>query len=159
MRYGVDTYRMYDVCTKKLGVCWGLVDKISPACVELRNPGVPAVVVLACRVPAGLVTLGLFTLCGQSLRRVPPPALAGDGPTAVFCHPLCALCRSRSARSFLRVLRCICFRTTGIPLCCSSWAVSSPYLLKTALAALASLCPFDHLSQSLFCLLLQPILT
>jgi hypothetical protein len=35
-------YRMYDVCNKKLGVCWGLVDKISPA-FELRNPGVPAV--------------------------------------------------------------------------------------------------------------------
>ena len=29
--------------TKKLGVCWGLVDKISPA-FELRNSGVPAVV-------------------------------------------------------------------------------------------------------------------
>jgi hypothetical protein len=28
--------------TKKLGVCWGLVDKISPA-FELRNSGVPAV--------------------------------------------------------------------------------------------------------------------
>jgi hypothetical protein len=36
-------YRMYDVCKKKLGVCWGLVDKISPA-FELRNSGVPAVV-------------------------------------------------------------------------------------------------------------------
>jgi hypothetical protein len=35
-------YRMYDVCKKKLGVCWGLVDKISPA-FELRNSGVPAV--------------------------------------------------------------------------------------------------------------------
>jgi hypothetical protein len=35
-------YRMYGVCKKKLGVCWGLVDKISPA-FELRNPGVPAV--------------------------------------------------------------------------------------------------------------------
>jgi hypothetical protein len=32
-------YRMYDVCKKKLGVCWGLVDKISPA-VELKNSGV-----------------------------------------------------------------------------------------------------------------------
>jgi hypothetical protein len=29
-----------------------------------------------------------------------------------------------------------------MPLCCSSWAVSSLYLPKTALAALASLCPF-----------------
>jgi hypothetical protein len=38
---------MCDVCKKtpkKLGVCWGLVDKISPA-FELRNPDVP--------VPAG----------------------------------------------------------------------------------------------------------
>ena len=91
MRYGVDALphacAMY--VTKKLGVCWGLVDKISPA-FELRNSGVPAVVMPACRVPAGLVTLGLFTLCGQSLRRVPPPALAGDGSTVVLCHPLCA---------------------------------------------------------------------
>jgi hypothetical protein len=29
--------------TKRLGVCWGLVDIISPA-FELRNSGVPAVV-------------------------------------------------------------------------------------------------------------------
>jgi hypothetical protein len=37
-------YRMYDICKKKkFGVCWGLVDKISPA-FELRNSGVPAVV-------------------------------------------------------------------------------------------------------------------
>jgi hypothetical protein len=38
-------YRMYDVCRrkKKLGVCWGLFGKISPA-FELRNPDVPAVV-------------------------------------------------------------------------------------------------------------------
>jgi hypothetical protein len=36
-------YRMYDVCKKKLGVYWELVDKISPA-FELRNSGVPAVV-------------------------------------------------------------------------------------------------------------------
>ena len=77
-------YRMYDVCKKKLGVCWGLVDKISPA-FELRNSGVPAVAMLACRVPAGLVTL-----CGQSLRRVPPPASAGGGSTVVLRHPLCA---------------------------------------------------------------------
>jgi hypothetical protein len=106
----------------------------------LRNSGVPAVVVLACRVPAGLVTLGLFTLCGQSLRRVPPPALAGDGSSVGLCHPTPSV--PLSARSFLRVLHCICFRTTGIPLCCSSWAVSSLYLPKTVLAALASLCPF-----------------
>jgi hypothetical protein len=33
-------------------------------------------------------------------------------------------------------------RTTDMPLCCSSWAVPSLYLPKTALAALASLCPF-----------------
>jgi hypothetical protein len=82
-------YRMYDVCKKKLGVRWGLVDKISPA-FELRNSGAPAVAMPACRVPAGLVALGLFTLCGQSLRRIPPPALAGDGSTVVLCHPLCA---------------------------------------------------------------------
>jgi hypothetical protein len=30
---------MYDVCKTKLGVCWGLFDKVSPA-FELRNPGV-----------------------------------------------------------------------------------------------------------------------
>jgi hypothetical protein len=36
-------YRMCGVCKKKLGVCWGLVDKISPA-FELSNSGVPAVV-------------------------------------------------------------------------------------------------------------------
>jgi hypothetical protein len=44
MRYGVDALphacAMY--VTKKLGVCWGLVDKISPA-FELRNSGVSAV--------------------------------------------------------------------------------------------------------------------
>jgi hypothetical protein len=43
MRYGVDTlpgYHMYDICPKKrLGVYWGLVDKISSA-FELRNSGV-----------------------------------------------------------------------------------------------------------------------
>jgi hypothetical protein len=72
---------------KSLECIGGLVDKISPA-FELRNSGVPAVAVLACRVPAGLVTLGLFALCGQSLRRVPPPALAGDGSAVVLCHPL-----------------------------------------------------------------------
>jgi hypothetical protein len=33
-------------------------------------------------------------------------------------------------------------RTTGMPLCCSSWAVSGLYVPKTALAALASLYPF-----------------
>jgi hypothetical protein len=103
-------YRMYDVCkkNKKLGGCWGLVDKISPA-FELRNSGVPAVAMPACRVPAGLVTLGLFTLCGphrcQSLRRVPPPALAGDGSTVVWCHPLCAalswVLASRALRGIL----------------------------------------------------------
>jgi hypothetical protein len=40
---------MYDVCKKKLGVCSGLVDKISPA-FESRNSDVPAVVpgILCC---------------------------------------------------------------------------------------------------------------
>ena len=36
-------YRMCDVCKKKFGVYWWLVDKISPA-FEFRNLGVPAVV-------------------------------------------------------------------------------------------------------------------
>jgi hypothetical protein len=36
-------YRMCNVYKKKLGVYWGLVDKISPA-FELKNSGVPAVV-------------------------------------------------------------------------------------------------------------------
>ena len=35
-------YRRYDVCKKKLGVRWRLVDKISPA-FELSNSGVPEV--------------------------------------------------------------------------------------------------------------------
>ena len=36
------------------------------------------------------------------------------------------------------------FSVTVLPaLCCSSWAVSSLYLPKTALAALAGLCPFS----------------
>jgi hypothetical protein len=40
MRYGVDTHRMCGICKKKLGVYWGLVDKISPAFEQLRNSGV-----------------------------------------------------------------------------------------------------------------------
>jgi hypothetical protein len=44
MRYGVDTLpHVRCMYIKKLGICWGLVDKISPA-FELRNSGVPAVV-------------------------------------------------------------------------------------------------------------------
>jgi hypothetical protein len=44
MRYGVDTLPQ----KKKLGVHWGLVDKISPA-FELRNSGVPAAVARSSR--------------------------------------------------------------------------------------------------------------
>jgi hypothetical protein len=44
MRYGVDTPpHVRCMYKKKLGVCWGLVDKVSPA-FELRNLGVSAVV-------------------------------------------------------------------------------------------------------------------
>jgi hypothetical protein len=44
MRYGIDTLpHVQYMYKKKVGVYWGLVDKISPA-FELRNPGVPAVV-------------------------------------------------------------------------------------------------------------------
>jgi hypothetical protein len=60
MRYGIDTYRMYDVCktkTKKLGVYCGLVDKISPA-FELRNSGVPVPAVVR---PFQLPALSLST--------------------------------------------------------------------------------------------------
>jgi hypothetical protein len=32
-------YRMNDVCKKKLGVCWGLVDKLSPAFELRKKPG------------------------------------------------------------------------------------------------------------------------
>jgi hypothetical protein len=83
---------------KKLGVCWGLFDKISPA-FELRNSGVPAVVRLS------------------------------QLPLSTLRRPIKSRLRwsSRSPR------------TTDMPLCCSSWAVSSLYLPKTALAALANL--------------------
>jgi hypothetical protein len=110
------------------------------------------VVVLACRAPAGLVTLGLFTLCGQSLRRVPPPALAGGGSTVVLCHPpLCAALSSvLSSRASLH------FASAPLAYLCVAPPGQSPaytYLHKTALALAEPLQVFT-LSQSLLCLLL-----
>jgi hypothetical protein len=95
---------------KKLGVCcWGLVDKISPA-FELRNPGVPAVVVLACRVPAGLVArrVPAVRVCVAP----PPPArcLAGGGSTVV-CFVPPPLCRPQLG-PFFACFVAFCFRTT-----------------------------------------------
>jgi hypothetical protein len=57
MRYGVDTLpHVQYVYKKKLGVCWGLVDKISPA-FELRNSGVqPGVFVGLVTSEAGLAS-------------------------------------------------------------------------------------------------------
>jgi hypothetical protein len=113
---------------------------------------VPAVVVLACHVPADLVALGLFTLCGQSLRRVPPPALAGDGSTVVLCHPLCAALSSiLSSRASLH------FASAPLAYLC----VAPPGQASPAYTNLKQ--PWQPLqvfalSQSLLCLLLQPAL-
>ena len=102
--------------TKKLGVCWGLVDKISPA-FELRNSDVP--------VPA-------FVSGRRRGRNLQIPYKSrGSWPP----HP-----------SVVRRAGVVpIFSVTVLPaLCCSSWAaVSSLYLPKTALAALAGLCPFS----------------
>ena len=62
--------------TKKLGVCWGLVDKISPA-FELRNSGVPAVV-------------RSFQLSASTLRR--PIKSASISSQAGHRVPLTSLC-------------------------------------------------------------------
>jgi hypothetical protein len=99
-----------------------------PAC-RVPAPGGPVVTLLP-------VALGLFTLCGQSLRRVPPPALAGDGPTAVLCHPLCAALSSvLSSRASLH------FASAPLAYLCVAPPGQSPAYtyLKTALAALVSL--------------------
>ena len=148
---------MCDVCNKQ---AWGVVlgarrQNLSRLRVAKLGCAVPAVarssqlwscvlLVLACRaVPAGLVTLGLFTLCGESLCRVPPPRVTGVGPAVVLCHPLCA-CRPQLGPFFAcfvafcsslypRVLSAL-----GIfihPLHCAT----ALYLPKTAFATLSNL--------------------
>jgi hypothetical protein len=102
-------YRMYDVCKKKLGVCWGLVDKISPA-FELRNSGVPAV--------ARSSQLSYTPQRGPKFNRggVWPP----DGARLAIRRQL----SRQSPAAFFA---------------CASWAVPSLYLPKTAFATLANL--------------------
>jgi hypothetical protein len=145
-------HRMCDVCKKKsleYKVYWGLIDKISPT-FELRNSGVPAVVVLACRVPAVLVALGLFALCGQSLRRAPPPALAGGGSAVVLCHPLCA-----AFSSVLSSHASLYFASAPLACLCAAPPGQSP--AYTDLKQPWQPLQVFALSPSPFCLLLQPI--
>ena len=94
---------------KKVGVCWGLVDKISPA-FELRNSGVPAVVrssQLSCTPQRGpkFDRGGVWPPDGARLaiRR----QLSRQSPVAFFA--------------------------------CTSWAVSSLYLPRTASSPVAYL--------------------
>ena len=102
--------------TKKLGVCWGLVDKISPA-FELRNSDVRC--------------------AGAGSRQVDVEVGTYRSPTkagAVGRHTL---------QSSVVPVSFPFFSVTVLPaLCCSSWAVSSLYLPKTALAALGRSLPF-----------------
>jgi hypothetical protein len=69
---------------KKLGVYWGLVDKISPA-FELRNPGVSAVArsfQLACRLYSPDTTaVGIVRLQARRRNRTHPPP--GQSPPAI----------------------------------------------------------------------------
>jgi hypothetical protein len=94
---------------KKLGICWGLVDKISPA-FELRNSGVPAVV--------RSFQLSYTPQRGPKFNRggVWPP----DGARL-------AIRRQLSRQSPVTFFAC------------ASWAVPSLYLPKTAFATLANL--------------------
>jgi hypothetical protein len=82
---------------KKLGVCWGLFDKISPA-FELRNSGVPAVA-------------RSFQLSIYHRLDVKRASSSVPGMSAGHCVPLTCLCVA---------------------------PISSLYLSKTALSALAS---------------------
>jgi hypothetical protein len=79
-------YRMYGVCKKKLGVYWGLVDKISPA-FELRNSGVPAVVIRSFQlrvVDRGHIRDRQASLCRGTADTL--PRLAGSASVDVPRH-------------------------------------------------------------------------
>ena len=151
--------------TKKLGVCWGLVDKISPA-FELRNSGVP------CRqspqvIPAVVLCAAgacLSCTCGSSypgsiypLRSEfasrPSPRVSGRWIDRGFVPPpLCAALSSvLSSRASLH------FASAPLAYLCVAPPGQSP--AYTYLKQPWQPWQVFALSQSLFFLLLQPILT
>jgi hypothetical protein len=117
---------------KKLGVCWGLVDKISPA-FELRNPGVPAVG-RQVRIPASLYEVSTdkpASISNQAGHRAPLTYLCVAPPGQ---YPAYTLYLPKTALAALAGL--YPFPVTGLP---SSPAYTLYALPKTALAALANL--------------------